>query len=436
MKKRDRHENRRFMRIQKTLSIAFHASTSHTDKSPPSGHAVSRDISASGLCIELDAKTEHVLRPLYQTNTRIVIGMDLPECPSFIATADVIWIRKEEKAKDTYIAGLHFTEMKEAAYEALVAFIREQYLTAEWAEQKAPESDFYEVVEAEHLTHWYFAGHPVLRDVHLTIRRGEIFGLLGSNGSGKTTLLKLLNTTLKPSRGRATVLGFDTRTQRHLVRRNIGFMPQKPSFYEDLSVVENLEFFARGRHIRGKELRERVDDVLSFVEMDDRADELVGTLSHGMKQRLSMACAQVHRPRLLFLDEPTAGVDPRLRRSFWKSFRQLKRVGVTVITTTHQMDEAVLCDRLAFLHNGRILICDTPENLFGMTSSRVKITVDGKVNEYDLEDYRRELPCLFRDLYAEGAPEDVFVDIGHGRLDDLFLKLMSDAAQADREANK
>jgi len=186
--------------------------------------------------------------------------------------------------------------------------------------------------------------------LNLSIRAGEIYGLLGPNGSGKTTLIRLLLGLLKPTSGRVVVLGQEMPHKAILAQ--IGYMTQVSALYDDLTMRENVAFFA---DMCGGASRPRVDEVLTLVDLQDRAGSLVRTLSGGMKQRTSLACALAHRPRLLLLDEPTVGIDPQLRATFWSYFRRLADDGVTLIVSSHVMDEAERCDRLGFMRQGKLL---------------------------------------------------------------------------------
>jgi ABC-2 type transport system ATP-binding protein len=203
----------------------------------------------------------------------------------------------------------------------------------------------------------------VLDDVSLSIRRGEVYGLLGPNGAGKSTLIRCLVGLIRPEGGEVRVLG--RRMPELAVLGHIGYMTQQAALYPDLSVEENVGFFAEIAGVHGG-----VDDALRFVELLDRRRSVVSTLSGGMRQRASLACALVHRPELLLLDEPTVGVDPELRVQFWNGFHTLASEGVTIIVSSHVMDEAERCDRMGLLRAGRLLAegsADELRELAGVT---------------------------------------------------------------------
>jgi ABC-2 type transport system ATP-binding protein len=195
----------------------------------------------------------------------------------------------------------------------------------------------------------------------LEIPRGISFGILGPNGSGKTTLIRLLVGLLRPQSGTIRTLG---RPPSRQMSRHMGYMPQLASLYAELSIAQNVDFFARIYGLMDKaKRRKQVDEAIKLVELWPRRRDSVQKLSGGMKQRVSLACAIVHRPPLLFLDEPTVGVDPKLRVTFWEYFERLTRRGVTIIISSHTMDDAAHCDRLAFLREGRIIAQGTPSEL-------------------------------------------------------------------------
>ena len=193
----------------------------------------------------------------------------------------------------------------------------------------------------------------------MSIAAGEVFGLLGPNGSGKTTTIRMLCGLMEPSGGRATVVGYDVARESEQVRRNIGYMSQRFGLYDDLTVLENIRFYASVYGLVGRRRRERMDELVHELGLEKRAGQLAGTLSGGWKQRLALACSTAHRPRMLFLDEPTAGVDPAARRTFWQLIYDLARRGTTILVTTHYMDEAERCQRIAFLSRGHLIALGT-----------------------------------------------------------------------------
>jgi ABC-2 type transport system ATP-binding protein len=204
-----------------------------------------------------------------------------------------------------------------------------------------------------------FGTMVAIEGLDLTIHRGEVFGLLGPNGSGKTTTIRMLCGLMVPSGGSATVVGFDIVREAEQIRRRIGYMSQRFGLYDDLTVTENLTFYASIYGLHGAERRARVGELLDELGLRERQAQLAGTLSGGWKQRLALACATAHRPAMLFLDEPTAGVDPASRRLFWQRIYALAEQGTTILVTTHYMDEAERCQRLAFLSRGRLIAVGT-----------------------------------------------------------------------------
>ncbi len=215
------------------------------------------------------------------------------------------------------------------------------------------------VISAENLTR-RFGDFTAVDHINFTIQAGEIVGYLGPNGCGKTTTIRMLLGLLEPSEGRATVLGFDSFRQSEEVRARVGYMSQKFALYDDLTVSENLTFYAG---VYGLRDRRRLQETLDLVGLTGWGGELVGGLSAGYRQRLALAIALVHRPSLLFLDEPTSGVDPSARRAFWDLIYGLAESGVTVLVTTHYMDEAEYCGRVGIMRDGKLLAIDTPSAL-------------------------------------------------------------------------
>ena len=208
-----------------------------------------------------------------------------------------------------------------------------------------------------------FGDFTAVDRVSFTIERGAIFGFLGPNGAGKTTTIRMLLGLLQPTSGEATVLGFDIVKQTAEIKKRIGYMSQRFSLYNDLTVDENLNFFGGTYGVRGQGLQQRKAYVLGMAGLQGRERELTKNLSGGWRQRLALGCAILHEPEMLFLDEPTAGVDPISRRGFWDLLYQLADDGTTIFVTTHYMDEAEHCQDLAFIHSGRIIARGAPEEI-------------------------------------------------------------------------
>ena len=212
-----------------------------------------------------------------------------------------------------------------------------------------------------------FGARRALDGLTLTVQEGETYGLIGPNGAGKTTLIRAIAGLIAPTGGALTVLGQQIPNRR--VAPHIGYMTQLEALYDDLTVAENLRFFATLFGVPKPAQRERMAELLNLVNLSDRADSVVGTLSGGMKQRVSLAVALIHKPRLALLDEPTVGVDPELRLAFWEYFARLAADGTTLIVSTHHLDEAVRCDRLGMIRDGKTIAEDTPQHLMTTTQT-------------------------------------------------------------------
>jgi ABC-2 type transport system ATP-binding protein len=208
-----------------------------------------------------------------------------------------------------------------------------------------------------------FGDFTAVNGVTFTVGRGEIFGFLGPNGAGKTTTMRMLMGLIPPTSGSATVLGFDVIEQTVQIRRRIGYMSQRFSLYNDLTVEENLNFFGGAYDVRGQRLKARKADILAMAGLEGRERELAKNLSGGWRQRLALGCALVHEPEMLFLDEPTAGVDPISRREFWNLLYLFAGQGRTIFVTTHYMDEAEHCSRLSFIQHGELVALGSPEEI-------------------------------------------------------------------------
>jgi ABC-2 type transport system ATP-binding protein len=216
-----------------------------------------------------------------------------------------------------------------------------------------------------------FGKNVAVHGLDLSVARGEVFGLLGPNGCGKTTTIRMLCGLLRPTSGTAKVVGYDIATQAEDLRNRIGYMSQKFGLYGDMTTAENLHFYAELYGVRGPVGARKRAEVIERLGLGERIDQMVGTMSGGWKQRVALACATAHDPELLFLDEPTAGVDPAARRQFWETIYGLAERGTTIVVTTHYMDEAARCQRVAFLSRGKLIAVGTPNEVtehFGLAS--------------------------------------------------------------------
>lgn len=233
------------------------------------------------------------------------------------------------------------------------------------------------VIEVRELTK-VFGRFTAVDHISFSVRKGEIFGFLGPNGAGKSTTIRMLCGLLSSNAGSATVSGFDINREPEQVRQNIGYMSQKFSLYKDLTVAENIAFFGGVYGLEGKRLRDRATVVMAMSGLSGSENQLTDTLSGALQQRLALGCAILHEPPILFLDEPTSGVDPISRRMFWDMIQEMAATGVTILITTHFMDEAEFCERIGFISGGKLVALDTPtalkrnavdEDLFELTLS-------------------------------------------------------------------
>lgn len=287
-----------------------------------------------------------------------------------------------------------------------------------------------------------FGDKTVVDHVTMTVAEGEIVGFLGPNGSGKTTTIRIMCGLLTPDEGEGTVLGFNIRTDSLRIKREVGYMTQKFSFYEDLTIGENLEFVARLYQL--KPVAEHVAKTLEDLGLTSRKDQLAGTLSGGWKQRLALAACIMHKPKLLLLDEPTAGVDPKARREFWDEIHRLASGGLTVLVSTHYMDEAERCHRISYISYGKMLATGTVEEVVknaGLTTfvvqgprlDQVAAALSGRPGVDQVAPFgatlhvvgsdKKKLQAALADVEKEH--KGVTVTPGETSLEDVFIQFMS-----------
>ncbi|MBR7652767.1 ABC transporter ATP-binding protein [Brucella oryzae] len=288
-----------------------------------------------------------------------------------------------------------------------------------------------------------FGDATVVDHVSMSVAEGEIVGFLGPNGSGKTTTIRMMCGLLTPDEGEGQVLGFDLRTEGLKIKREVGYMTQRFSFYEDLTIAENLEFVAR--LYRLKPVKEHVARTLEELGLTSRGDQLAGTLSGGWKQRLALAACIMHKPKLLLLDEPTAGVDPKARRDFWDEIHRLADGGLTVLVSTHYMDEAERCHRISYISYGKLLATGTVRDVIdkaGLTTFIVNGPRLGEVareleSEAGVEQVapfgatlhvvgsdRKKLEAALEKIRHRGG---ITVEAGETSLEDVFIQFMANA---------
>ena len=290
-----------------------------------------------------------------------------------------------------------------------------------------------------------FGAVQALREMTLSVREGELFGFIGADGAGKTTLFRVLVTLLLPDEGKAEVLGLDVVQSYRELRRRIGYMPGKFSLYPDLSVEENLRFFASVFGTTVEKNYELIRDI--YIQLEPFKMRRAGKLSGGMKQKLALSCALVHRPEVLFLDEPTTGVDAVSRQEFWQMLARLREQGMTILVSTPYMDEAVLCDRIAFMQEGKMLALDTPtgittlfrQPLFAIRASETwrllcalrtslhaaSVYAFGSALHYTDNRPSVSVDELFASLQAEGFT-DLSVSAIQPGIEDTFIALMEE----------
>ncbi len=369
------NERRGFIRVDDILPLKYSFLSNSEERD-----SIITNIGGGGVKIE----TEETLK----VDDKLELTFNIPGKKTIRCSGQIAWKFYDHK-KNKNIYGIQFINIIDKDRKEIIDYV----YTNRYNIQKSSER----AIEVNNLCKFY-NNLKAVNNINLSIKQGEIFALLGPNGAGKTTTTRILSTLLKPTSGSVKIFGLDLEKERYEIRKIIGYMPQEVLLYNELSARENLKFFGQAQGLKGEELDDKIDEALSFVELLGRANSLVRTFSGGMKQRLSLACALVHQPKILFLDEPTSGVDLRLRKNFWDYFHKLAEKNVTIFVTTHQMDEVECCYRTAFMQAGKIIIDDTPENIKKIGKSEIVIHYEGKKDSFKVNDVERELPLILKNF--------------------------------------
>ena len=264
-----------------------------------------------------------------------------------------------------------------------------------------------------------------LQGIDLTVPQGTIYGVVGPNGAGKTTLIKTLVGVARPTSGTVRVLELDPLNDKWALRKQIGYMPQDAALYETLSARDNITFLGRAQSVKG--LAQKVDEVITFTELASRARDPIHTFSGGMKRRVSLACALIHQPKVLFLDEPTAAVDPQLRARSWELFRKLAQDGATLFISTHLMDEAALCDKVTILNQGKVVLVDSPRDILQRGKTRLSVTARNQRSEAEIESTSE---AIAQKLHEFGLPNDISsVEVEPSTLEEIVLEIIREEPQ-------
>lgn len=267
-----------------------------------------------------------------------------------------------------------------------------------------------------------------LTNVNLDVPEGTIYGLVGPNGAGKTTLIKALVGALKPTEGSTKVLGLDPLRDKWRLRKQIGYMPQSPALYDDISARDNIMFFGKAQNVA--DLKNKADKIISFAELSERANDKVRTFSGGMKKRVSLCCALIHEPKIIFLDEPTAAVDPHLKNQSWALFRKLAENGVTIFVSTHLMDEALLCNKVTILRNGEILAVDTPQKILERGKTKLKISMDGAEKTSTIDSTPENLADELKKFGLEATISSI--RIHSDNIEDIILSIVREKEHKEK----
>lgn len=399
----------------------------------------------------------------------VALLLDLPVCKSVTLFGDAVHLVcddiREAEMQVTHVLNeknIDFQQMRERTPSLEDVFVSllgrdnkeklHSSLETVFAPAKAKETTL--AVKVEHLSR-HFGAFTAVDDVGFQVDKGEIFGFLGPNGAGKSTTIRMLCGLLEPSSGVGTVGGFDIFRQAEQIKGNIGYMSQKFSLYEDLTVEENIDFYGGIYGVRGNRLKERKTWALEMADLQDHQKSLTRILSGGWKQRLALACAILHEPPIIFLDEPTSGVDPISRRRFWDLIYSMAEQGVTVFVTTHYMEEAEYCDRIALIYNGKMIAtgspmelktrfmhdeiidlrCENPQTLLSWVKGLAEVrdaSLFGSGLHIVTADGGRTITDISRYLGAEGM-DKVSMDIILANMEDVFISLIEEVDRRNSE---
>lgn len=278
-----------------------------------------------------------------------------------------------------------------------------------------------------------FGDFTAVNQISFNVKQAEIFGFLGPNGSGKTTTIRMLLGLLKPSSGSLQILGVDVSKQPNLIRPKVGYMSQRFTLYNDLTVLQNLNFYGRAYGLHNSQRQQRIGDVLEMAGLRGRENSLTRELSGGWRQRLALGASILHKPDLLFLDEPTAGVDPVSRRAFWDLLYQLIKEGVTIFVTTHYMDEAEHCHRLAFIQNGQLIAMGTPQSIKSESINGDLLEVNCSAPALALQklhQFKQNHPHIIHDISLYGALIHILLSQKNSNHRTLVKELQNQLSQA------
>lgn len=399
-------ERRGFIRVDDIIPLKYSSLSDIEERD-----SIITNIGGGGIKVE----TNETL----QIDEKLELTFNIPNKKAIHCSGQITWKSFDQK-KNKNVYGIQFINIIDKDRKEIIEYI----YTNRYKIQKSNEI----AIEVNNLCKFY-NNLKAVNNINLSIRQGEIFALLGPNGAGKTTTTRILSTLLKPTSGSVEIFGLDLEKERYAIRKIIGYMPQEILLYNELSARENLKFFGQAQGLKGEELDDKIDEALSFVELQGRANSLVRTFSGGMKQRLSLACALVHQPKILFLDEPTSGVDLRLRKNFWDYFHKLAEKNVTIFVTTHQMDEVECCFRTAFMQAGKIVIDDTPDNIKKLGKSEIIIHYNGNTKSYKVHNVETELPLLLQNF--QQISDIKRIEINKSSLEEILRELIKGEEMRD-----